>query len=195
MVLVLKNRIHGFCSFIKTSEVSLLYFYIFAIFYPIIPSYTLVFGVRFHSILGGLALVFLLLSKSFWKNFFSTKNILIFCLSTIFLVSASFLNGDLTTFSFYTLFINYFISPLYVFTMIDSYRKHKTTLNILLISGIILCVFALTEFTGFNIFSLIDNSDGLGLDHDIGKRFGLYRLESSFGQAIAFAIYQSRRRY
>lgn len=176
-------------SYLVSTEISKIFFYFLIIFYPIIPSYTLLFGVRLHSIIAFLSLVFLLISKEIRRINIGPINLSIVILILLSLSVVSIINGDILTTSFPSMICQFFVIPFYIYIMMKDEKNKDKTIKILIIVGFVLCLLSVLELFGFNIFSLVDNgSEGI-MGPQTGKRFGIWRIESSFSQSIAYAIY------
>lgn len=175
----------------KTIPLAEIYLYVLVFLYPILPTYFVLFGARVYTILALGALLLLFTTPQIKNVSLSIpKVIIIFVIFACYLVPSIY-NGELLSTGYLSFVCNYLIIPIYFAVQIDSYEKFDRCINVLLISALIVGALSLTELFGFNIFSLIETVDLGSIGSVTGKRFGVYRIESSFGQAIAYNIYLS----
>lgn len=190
-----RNGLKLFSAFFqrfKALPVAELYLYIIVLLYPILPSYFVVFGARVSTILAVVCLLLLFSAPQLYNLRLTSIKIVVF--STIFLclLFSAISNQEVFTSGFLSEFCNYIVIPFYCAVLIDSKEKFDRCASILIGSAAVLCLFSLTElFFSFNVFSLIETVDLGAVGSGSGPRFGIYRVESSFGQAIAFGIYLS----
>lgn len=175
----------------KTISVINVFLVIVVALYPILPSYTLFLGLRLHSFLAFASALLLLILVLHYNYRFKKIVLSLFFLIILSLGITSIVNKDFFSTSFVSLVAQYFFLPSFIFVVFIQKQNKRLYLKISIIIGIVLCVLSITELFGFNIFSLICNQTDIlyMMGPETGQRFGIYRIESSFGQAIAFSVY------
>ncbi len=191
----IKNAIHdnllAVLEALKHGSISEIFFYVFVAIYPILPAYFVLLNLRVSSMVALLMFFFLLISKHL-RNFKGKGRHMLAAMIIIAMVATSFfVNGIVFSTQFVTALLSYIVVPLSVICFVDSREKLERCISILLTTGFVLCLLSTTELFGFNIFSLIETVDLGAIGSGTKPRFGIMRVESSFGQAIAFAIYIS----
>lgn len=187
-----KPRFFNAINFLKTKSVAEIYLVIVLLLYPILPSYFVIFGARVTTILALGCLLLLFSTPQFYKLRLTGIKLMIMLIIFLCYLMSAISNKEVFTSGFLSEICNYFIIPLYCAVLIDTKEKFDKCCTLLIASAMVLCVLSLTElFFGFNLFSLIETVDLGHVGSGSSARFGIYRIESSFGQAIAFAIYLS----
>ena len=176
----------------RHTPISEIYLYFVLLTYPILPAYFVLFGVRVTTLIAAGCIIFLFTTPNFYNlRIAGPKIALILSIFTLYAFSAIF-NNELFSSGFMSFLCNYFIVPLYFAVIVDTRKKFDSCATILILSGLLLCGLSILELMfHYNIFSIIETVDMGAIGSGSVVRFGIYRIESSFGQAIAFAIYLS----
>lgn len=166
--------------------------WLYLILYPILPSYTRLFGYTVYSLLS---ISFLLITLFFNINNISriSKKYLLATTSVIVLYLVPFLaHGEYDRILYEVIEI---LIPI-TFLLLAFRRFNKTdiesAISILIGVSALLCVFGIIEFlTSFNVFSLIENMqyDNPRFGSIAATRLGIIRIEQSFNTALTYALY------
>lgn len=187
-----KKAPHSIVSFFKNNTVADLYLYLIIILYPLLPPYFVLFGARVSTILAFLCLFMLFTAPQFYRLSLSIPKLLVFSIIFLCYVFPSVFNGEVFSTEFVSFLSSYLIIPTYCAILVDSKSKFDKMASTMIASAMVLCCFSLLELVfHYNIFSLIETVKLGAMGPGSMVRFGIYRIESSFGQAIAFAIYLS----
>lgn len=191
-IVKVKSTFFNFVSALKTKPFAEIYLYIVLLLFPTLPAFFVIFDSRVTTFiaLGCLALIFT--APQLYRIRISLPKIIIILVIFFSYVFCAIANNELFTSGFLSFVSTYLVVPIYFAVLVDTKEKFDRCATILIISGLILCFFSLFElFFQFNIFSLIETVDMGAVGSGSSAREGLYRIESSFGQAIAFGIYLS----
>jgi hypothetical protein len=184
-----KVSIQNFFHNLAHMDVSTFYLYLLVILYPALPGYFGVFGFSVYSILAACALLFLPLSSKMRNFKFSPSVMLALFLILSLVCLGPAVNGEVLTPTFLNYLNAFFLLPFYIAVVGSDKKTFEHCLNLILGVAVVLCLFSFLELANFNIFSLLQTDFNTTLGPGTGKRYGIYRSESSFGQSIAFAVY------
>lgn len=168
-------------------------FYLFVAFYPILPSYTCMFGypIYYFLLLATSTLVILLNAQraKFISRRFLFGTILISTLYIIpFLVNAQ---PERILFEFLDVLLPLFFI---CFVLKNDNDAEEKSISIILFVSLIVSVLGLVEaVTGYNVFSLIENRvyDNIRFGSIQAIRWDMVRIEQGFNTALTYALYQS----
>lgn len=184
-----------FSSFInafKTKSFAEIYLYFVLFLFPTLPSFFVILDSRVATFIALGCILLIFTTPQFYRFRLTLPKFII--VSVIFLcyVLCAISSNELFTSGFLSFISTYLIVPFYFAVLVDNKEKFDRCMTILIASGLVLCFFSLFElFFHYNIFSLIETVDTGAIGSGSAERQGLYRIESSFGQAIAFGIYLS----
>lgn len=166
-----------------------LIFYIFIFFYSILPDYFRIASIPVYS----LFIIFIL----FYYFFFNKINVDFFkdamyaiALFTITRFVGMIIHAE--TITLIRFFIEQFIFILVISALIYKHHNYENVAKAMVIFSGIVCMLGLVEyFTGFNVFSLIENySYGTQTLGSIPYyRLGSIRIEQSFNHAISYSAF------
>lgn len=166
--------------------------WLYLILYPILPSYTRLFGYTVYSLLS---ISFLLITLFFNINNISriSKKYLLATISVIVLYSVPFLAHSEYDRILYEV-VEVFIPITFLLLAFRRFNKTDVESSISILIGVsaVLCVFGIIEFlTSFNVFSLIENMqyDNPRFGSIAATRLGIIRIEQSFNTALTYALY------
>lgn len=160
----------------------------FALF-PILPDYTRIAGRPAYVFISIFTTIVFLMNAMAKNRLFVKKDwiTLIVLLYSIFITipvvfTAGVISGVVIVFKYCTPVI----ITLYTIRNEDGFEH---VINILIkVSGFIVLM-SFIELIGFNLFSLIENTDLGTMGTNAQIRLGMYRLEGPFGHAISYGIY------
>ena len=165
-------------------------FFIFLIVcvYPFLPYYFNFMGISATNFMS-IILIGLFILSNYRKQIYINKNLLtfIFVISCLLRSFSMIINGSLESLFF---ILKILIPFIFFISLINSKEIFLNIIEkIVYVSGII-CIFGIIEeITGFNIFSLLNNT-GTTLNYN-ALRFSLMRIISFTGQAITYGIYMT----
>jgi hypothetical protein len=184
-----KASVHSFFSDLSHEDVSVLFLYLLVILYPILPGYFGFFGFTVYSIIAACSLVFVPFSQKIRNFRFNSKTCVLLLFIVPMICLGPLVNGEGFTPTFLNYLNAFILLPFYVSVVGSDQKIFERCISLMLGAACVLCLFSFLELLNFNIFSLLQNDMNTNLGPETGKRFGIYRSESSFGQSIAFAIY------
>lgn len=184
-----KASIQHFFHNLAHMDVSTFYLYLLVILYPALPGYFGIFGFSVYSILAACALLFLPLSLKARNFRFNPSVMLVFFLVLSLVCLGPAVNGEILTPTFLNYVNAFFLLPFFIAVVGSDKKIFGHCLTLILGVAVVLCLFSFLELANFNIFSLLQTDFNTTLGPGTGKRYGIYRSESSFGQSIAFGIY------
>ena len=170
----------------KKASIYDLSIYLLVLLFPILPTYTVVFGRIIYDFVAIL---------SFLLMCIGTRKVLKIKVPRVILISlacyavAYLLHGEVG--SLITIIVRFFL-PIYMIAVYArDEEKVESIINLLLIVGVLLSLEAVFEFaTEQNFFSLMQNTlfdrtEGAMLSY----RYGRARAEGPFGTCLSFALY------
>ena len=154
--------------------------------YPVLPEYFGIGKTPFYMFIPLIGLLLLLSKKStlIVKRSFIKNNSLFFLLCTLPFIFHSQLGT----------WINWFVTTVVVLYLLDSLlcsrRDIEWCLDAILYVSIIINLIALIErFTGYNVWSLFQTGANISNDSSAYFRYGVIRIEASFGVALTYSMY------
>lgn len=168
--------------------------WIYLIIYPILPSYTRLFGYTVYSLMTILffGIMFILNAN---KLRTISKSFLLVSFLVIILYSIPFLyHGEVERIVYE--FIEVFLPIVLLLFSFKFFHKEDMdyAISLLVITSFIICIFGIFEFvTSFNVFSLVENMqyDNPRFGSLQTTRLGVIRIEQSFNTALSYALYIS----
>lgn len=155
--------------------------------YPILPQYVyLVDGVNLVNMLLAISIAIFLFIHGKIAKIRLNNNIIIFWIFHMFMalrygMGAGFL-------SMITYVLSFIILPWFLITFCDTEEKFIKVIDTLIIGGVFLGIIGLIESVlKFNVIQVFANEEVIFF-HEI--RYGLLRIMTTFGQPIAYGIYQ-----
>ncbi len=151
--------------------------------------------INVQRILLGVLYIVWFLNKSIKGEKFITRTplnfpiLILFCIQGLATIFAYDIHSSVKNLGFY-LFEHYLL----YFMILDTFRTKeqvKKLINTVLASGVIICLLGVVEFiTQYNVFSpIVPVREIMSSARIIQMRFGLPRVEVSFGHAIALGTY------
>lgn len=168
--------------------------WIYLIVYPILPSYTRMFGYTIYSLLTTLfcgVIFFLNINKikTVSKNFFLVSGMIMILYSIPF-----FFHGEYERIVYEYIEVYLPITLLLFSFRFFSKEDLEYAISIIIFTSFVVCLSGILEFfTSFNIFSIIENTqyDNPRFGSIQATRLGVVRIEQSFNTALTYALYIS----
>lgn len=172
----------------RKSKISIFSFCLFVIFlYPILPQYVYVVGGinMVNTLLAIFCFVYIFMYGKISR--IALKDSIIFYWVFMIMMTIKYL-ADAGPLKAATYAMSFVLLPLFFISVIDTKSKFIKVIDTLIAAGLFLGILGLIESVmKFNFIQLLA-SDGTEFFHEV--RYGLLRIMTTFGQPIAYGLYQ-----
>ena len=164
-----------------------LIFTILIFLFPILPQYVYIIGGI--NVFNFTILIFILffISQGYLRVWKIPTPMYFFWLFSVYYIGRYVADGEILGSITYAM--AFIMIPYLIVGYVDTRERFVKLIDVLIAGGAVLGVLGIIEsILGFNFIQLLANSSNTEFFHDI--RYGLLRIMTTFGQPIAYGIYQ-----